>query len=87
MKAFQDLVKSPGWALLVEAAEGQAGVRQPQPVPFKGLEDAFEWNFTLGEIAGIKMFMLIPATAIEAGETVIKALLQQEKEERDAERE
>lgn len=63
---FQELVKSLGWAQLVEYAEKQMEHREVGlHSQSQGLDDCITNEFVKGEIAGIRLFVNIPAVVIE----------------------
>lgn len=66
MREFQELIKSPGWAQLVDYAEKQMNARRINVEgPSGGLDGCITQEYEKGEIAGIRLFLNIPAVAME----------------------
>lgn len=64
---MSNLLKSPGWAHLVERLEGQTKVRMGNVVhtPCKNMEAVFEQEYEKGEIAGMYTAMRLPEVLTE----------------------
>ena len=73
--AFQSLVKSRGWELLVEYAEGQVQNRGSiLEGPLTQVVQFLEQEYIKGERGGIRLFLRIPEIRITELTEVIKAL-------------
>ena len=65
-REFQELTKSQGWAQLVEYAEKQIAHRRVGlDMQSDGLDKCIANEFVKGEVAGIQLFINIPAVVIE----------------------
>ncbi len=80
MQEFQNLVKSPAWDRLVKYANAQVETRRRSVNgPIKTEEDRAEANFTLGEAAGIELFIKMPGILVETAQAIVdKATEEQE---------
>lgn len=65
-REFQELLKFQGWAQLAEYAEKQISHREVGlQGQSQGLDQCISNEFVKGEIAGIRLFLNIPAVVIE----------------------
>jgi len=64
---LKELVATPGWKFLMEIAEAQRMVRSNKILLTPRAADEMTiQEFEKGEVAGVLLFMNMPATAIEA---------------------
>lgn len=76
-KIMEELVKTPGWKLLEEAAKVQSTSRQNE-IMLKPTENALVQEYAKGEVQGIQLFMTLPRTLIESSKAILDAYEQQE---------
>lgn len=76
---LQELVESRGWALLMQAAEGQKKSRQHRVMltPVSAEYPVGMEQFEKGEVAGIMLFQDLPHTAIEDLQVAVEYARQQ----------
>lgn len=79
---WQDLSKSPGWALLLEIGQGQYNVRQNQVfrTPCASMDQVLPQEYIKGEAAGIELLMKLPQIMIDNLTAEIENLSQKESE-------
>ena len=74
MSDLSNLVKSRGWARLVERLEGQCKTREINVVhtPCKNMEAVFEQEYQKGELSGMYLAVKLPLVLIETYKEDIK---------------
>ena len=77
---FRSLVKSRGWEQLVEYGNAQVAFRTNELIlnPSTSLADLANQEYLKGEIAGIRLFLSMPDTIIEANKAYLTAIKEDE---------
>ena len=70
---LQELLVSPGWAVLVRVANAQINNRRGpyMRAPLKS-DTMLEQQWTLGEASGIEIFIRLPDTIVESHKSIIE---------------
>lgn len=79
-KAITALLSSEGWHTLLETIKGQERSRHDEFL-LKPLEDGnavYRQEFLKGEIAALRMVMALPELIVEAAQTVLDAIPEQD---------
>jgi len=78
---MEELLQSPGWKMLVSAANAQVKYRTDTIMLDPEL-DGPKAKYMAGEVAGIRTLLSIPEGLLEVSDAVIKAAMQQDEEEK-----
>lgn len=83
---MQRLLKSPGWAKVVEIGEMWIAQRKEKTDrPILTMEGAAERNIDVGMTKGMQAILHMPETLIESLNPVIAALIEEQRDARDFE--
>ena len=81
LAALRQLLKSPGWELLVKHAQAQIQTRTDTVIltPLESTGKVTQQEFQKGEIAGMRLLIALPESLIET----VKAILDKQQREND----
>lgn len=83
---MRQLLKSPGWAKVVEIGEAWIDKRRHlTDRPVLNMEGAAERNTDLGMTKGMQAILYMPETLLQSLEPSIEALIEEERDARDYE--
>ena len=82
---MRKLLKSEGWARLREYAEAQIQTRRDdiELKPLEAMDQVLAEQFTKGEIAGIRHFVMMPENVVESLEAELEQLINREEGRED----
>ena len=82
LSRLKSLVDHAGWKRLMEIAEGQCKNREPGIfAPLENLLEAGKQEFEKGEVAGIRLFMVLPHKRVADVEAELAAMPEEDEDD------